>query len=354
MAVVVAPGFKLRGRHFFLTYPRCDLEKQDCLDQLQEEFDIKGFIVAQEKHADEGLHVHVYMETAKRVCVTVRGKFSLWGHSLDETKEYTGNYQVVRDSLRVQKYCKKDGDFITNLKLNRLAMAIDLGKAGDIKGAMSAVAEARPDMILMGGQRVRANLNMLAADEEEKDSVFSEFINIPPKMAAWVPANQSLWLFGKPGLGKTEYARSLYPGGLLVRHMDQLKAFKPKEHTAIIFDDMSFVERTREEVIHLVDLANKSGINVKFGCVTIPRGTPRIFCSNTMIWPIDATGAIRRRVYAVQVKEMLFVPLVGDASTVKKADDWDSIMGNDMMDVDEPEPQGRVGAPDWALGRIGQ
>ncbi len=319
MATKPKQTFELQGRSFFFTYPRCSLTPEEALEQLSKEFAINEYIVARELHQDGVPHLHVYFKTAKRTKVYSTLKMEL----KKEQTTFKGNYQLCKNSFLVQKYCKKDGDYITNMKFNLLAQALASAKAGDIDAAFDQVAEARPDMILSSGQRVKANLQMLADDNKEQDHTYSDFINIPALMAEWNREKQVLWLFGATGLGKTEYARSLFNNPLFVRHKDQLKGLTTKTD-GIIFDDFSITHWPRESVIHLTDLNNKSGIDVKHGVAVIPKGMPRIFCSNTWIWPEDESGAIQRRVYAIKITRKLFKEQKNDQVQAKQ-DDWDSI-----------------------------
>lgn len=142
-------------------------------------------------------------------------------------------------------------------------------------------------------------------------------------MEHWRKDREVLWLVGETGTGKTEYALSLFENPLLVSHMDQLKALKP-ENDAVVFDDVSFKHWPRDPVIHITDVANRRGINVKHSHVVLRAGLVRVFTSNTDIWPDDHTGAIKRRVHCVMVNNKLFDP--EDAPEPKPADDWDRMM----------------------------
>jgi len=145
------------------------------------------------------------------------------------------------------------------------------------------------------------------------------FVNVPASMENWRRDKESLWLVGETGLGKTEYALSLFKTPLLVSHMDQLKQLTP-EHDGIVFDDVSIKHWPREAGIHLTDVQNKRGINVKHSCVVLRKGLQRVFTSNVAIFPEDPTGAIKRRVHCVMLTQKLYE---GDKDPeTKPADDW--------------------------------
>ncbi len=106
---------------------------------------------------------------------------------------------------------------------------------------------------------------------------------------------RSLVLIGAAGIGKTEWAKSLFTNPLFVTHMDDLKHFDGTWHGGIIFDDMSFEHLPRQAQIHLVDIDNPRSIHVRYGCAHIPAHVKKVFTTNVEnIFTNDA--AINRRV----------------------------------------------------------
>lgn len=116
---------------------------------------------------------------------------------------------------------------------------------------------------------------------------------------------KSLILWGRSGIGKTEFAKALFPRSLMVSHMDQLKNFDSSKYEAIIFDDMDFKHIPREAQIHLFDFDNDRAIHIRYGVAEIPRGTIKIFTTNNFNGEIFvADEAIERRVRIIElVKE---------------------------------------------------
>lgn len=53
-----------------------------------------------------------------------------------------------------------------------------------------------------------------------------------------------------------------------------------REYKAVIFDDVNMDEKTAEEKIGVVDLANDSDHRILYGSVTIPAKMPRVIVSN--------------------------------------------------------------------------
>lgn len=283
------PKFKVVGRHFFLTYPQCPVPKEDLLAHLQSIVAVQDYAIGQEKHADGNLHLHAYIKLSKRTSFSKQDKFDYLTHH--------PNIQVVRNVAAVRQYVQKDGNYIASIKLDPWLAAIQHAKDGNIDIAMQ---ELPAKDIVMSGNKIRANLENLRVRDNNINK--SYLFKVVPGIDGWHRKLHTLWLHGPSGIGKTQYAKSLFNNPLIVRHMDQLKQLRDT-NDGIIFDDMSFAHWPREAVIHLVDLRDDSGLNVKHGHVVIPAGLPRVITSNVWIWPIDDTNAIRRRVHYVNVRE---------------------------------------------------
>lgn len=283
-------NFRKQASKLFLTYAQTDGEKEALLKFLETKLSIKGYIVCKEHHKEEGVHFHVYLELEKR-CNITNSRYLDWeGHH--------PKIETAKSSLKCVKYCKKDGDFITNLKFGTFMRARDLAKEGNWKEALQLIIEEQPKEIRFL-DKWEKNLKRVSqlykipynkTKFERKD--FKE-IEVP-----WTPkSTKCLVISGASGIGKTQFAKTLLKNPLLVRHKDKLKQFDSTIHDGIIFDDMSFAHWPREACIHLLDTEEDSDLDVKCSMVTIPAGTPRIFTTNadaaSIFNGIDA--AIRRR-----------------------------------------------------------
>lgn len=200
--------WRTQARQFFLTYPHCSMAVEDALSFYQDGLPVHEYIVAVEPHKDGTPHLHVYLNLSKKTRVTAEN-FDL--QDGDET--YHGNYQKCRNAFKVQKYCKKGGDFITNMEFNLLRQALNLAQSGDVAAAFDAVAEARPDMILTAGTRVQANLQMVAdreAKEPEQENL-RDWVDVPEGIARWNRQRHVLWLFDRPGWARRSTQSSCLP-----------------------------------------------------------------------------------------------------------------------------------------------
>lgn len=123
---------------------------------------------------------------------------------------------------------------------------------------------------------------------------------------------KSILLCGPTGYGKTQFALAHFENPLLVRQIDRLKTFDAAVHDGIVFDDMSFLHRPAEGIIHMLDVQEDSDVYARYGNAFIPANTPRIFTHNTenpfysMDIPQEQKDAIERRVDRIILHAPLF------------------------------------------------
>ena len=271
---VQAKTFRLQANKLFLTYAQTDGEKEGLLAFLQTKLAIKGYVVCKELHKEEGTHFHAYLELEKR-CNIVNPAYLDWeGHH--------PKIEKAKSAFKCQKYCKKDGDFITNLKFGTFQRARDLAKTGEWLEAVQLICEEQPKEIRFldkWEQNLKRVAQLYKIKKVKKRYGREDFkeIKVP-----WKPeGRECLVISGPSGIGKTQFAKTLLKNPLLVRHKDKLKQFDETIHDGIIFDDMNFSHWPREACIHLLDTEEDSDIDVKCSMITIPWGTPRIFTTNS-------------------------------------------------------------------------
>lgn len=111
--------FRIQAKHLFLTYPRCDAEKEIVWDLLMDKFRPERILVAGEKHADGGRHLHCYLGFQERKSFTGADFADL----IILDKYYHGNYEACRSVNSVLKYATKDGDWKANFDIKQAGTA---------------------------------------------------------------------------------------------------------------------------------------------------------------------------------------------------------------------------------------
>lgn len=94
--------FRMDAKSFFLTFPQCDVSKQDVLARLTGRFkSLKWACVASEKHANGDPHLHIVLQLKKRL--NIRDP-SYW----DFLCSKHGDYRACRNALSSLKYILKE------------------------------------------------------------------------------------------------------------------------------------------------------------------------------------------------------------------------------------------------------
>lgn len=194
-------------------------------------------------------------------------------------------------SQQNRTYCSKGGQFTERGEIS----VTEQGKRSDLKivgqmlldgASVSEIRQQFPHTYIQyqsGIKRMRAEMWV---------DVFE--VKYGPWKWDWSESIESLLVHGGSNIGKTEWAKSLLPKALIVRHMDELAKYDSEKYHGIIFDDMSFNHTPREAQIHLLDWDNNSAIHIRYGTAWIPKNTPKIFTANyTNIFTDDP--AINRR-----------------------------------------------------------
>jgi hypothetical protein len=99
-------AFRLQGVNLFLTYPQCNLPKEDLLAFLNSKFVLKSYVIAKELHEDGHPHLHAVIKLATRCNITNAGYLDTGG--------FHPNIQNVRSLVASERYCSKSGDFISD------------------------------------------------------------------------------------------------------------------------------------------------------------------------------------------------------------------------------------------------
>jgi len=101
--------FRLNSRRVFLTFPQCDLPPETALARIKESDKTKSTaaIVAQEKHKDGHMHLHVYIESPRPFNIRNPSYFDFIGGK-------RGNYQKVKYRDACIRYVCKENSYVAH------------------------------------------------------------------------------------------------------------------------------------------------------------------------------------------------------------------------------------------------
>lgn len=226
-------------------------------------------------------HVQGYIVFSTRV------RFSTVKNYFDQTVHLSIARGTPQQNLT---YCSKENDYVTLGDINSLdldggasggkqkAKNSDLAyseaiKALTVQSGLEIIKEKRPRDFCLHGEAIERNL------KRSKTVSFSPQFSLTDFTCSPLVLTKSTLLYGPSNTGKTSFACSHFHNPLVVSHIDKLKRFSP-DNDGIIFDDMSFKHWPTEAVIHLLDFDHERDLNVRYGTVTIPAKTIKIFTHN--------------------------------------------------------------------------
>jgi len=152
--------------------------------------------------------------------------------------------------------------------------------------ALEVLRQSAPRDMLIHGESIQRNLKVLKAPKFVHKFYFGD----PDENGVTTPGDflrgplirtpgKSIFIRGGSGLGKTYFALAHFRNPLLVSDIDDLKKFR-SDHDGIVFDDMSFLHRPPESVIHLVDQDFERSIRCRHANAVVPANTAKIFTHN--------------------------------------------------------------------------
>lgn len=211
-------------------------------------------------------------------------------------------------------YCSKDKDYDefgsrprpTKKECNEedITFAEALA-ANTVTEGIRIVKEKRPRDYCLHGDSIERNL------KRHKQPIFQHKFKADDFNIGLQPVNKSTLIYGESNTGKTHYACAHFSRPLVCSHIDDLRDLSP-DNDGIIFDDMSFKHWPPESIIHLLDTDFDRSINVRYGTITIPARTRKIFTHNTdnpfycSAIQEQQREAIERRYTSVHVHNRLF------------------------------------------------
>lgn len=221
--------FKLRGKNFFFTYPKCDERLETIRDNIIRIFSELGrvvgkYIIASERHEDGDLHRHCYFglddEVREPRCSS--SKFDIGGHH--------PNIQTCRSAEKVIRYVIKDDDYITNVPY-------EVARA---KGAMEKKSRRELGEELLAGKSisevVQANPALIFGfDRLYKDlQTWKLFTYVPPTLVG--PCG--IWIGGLSGSGKTTIASTKFGELYEKDNSFWFTGYEEDKHAGVKIDDI--------------------------------------------------------------------------------------------------------------------
>lgn len=298
-----------------------------------------NYIIVKELHEDGTPHIHVYLEFKRQMSIESRGKLHVKLINVDGKEVIQeGKYESVRSSRAVIEYVLKDDDkgYITNMSLP-IVDGVVYGSPEEhllavletegYEAATNILSSQYKTLFAKKAASVIRNLqaaNKVICKQISRKNIKTrdiEEFEMPEEVLDWktnLYDKKTLILFGPSGTGKTEFSKSVLKSmnlnTIFIRDTNAVKELDAGiKNPALLFDDVSLSNKTREQIIHILDLENTSQLRILYAITDIPSGTPRVFTTNKLedvIGSIDLNEVpkeIARRVHLVNIDKSLII-----------------------------------------------
>lgn len=273
---------------------------------------LKGILGQQEetKGEEKRDHWQCYVEFKKKVYATAVRKVFPSGQWRSEPAKagYKENKEYCSKSASKKGPYFELGVFAVRGKANKLVEIEARVKEGVTERELWR--EFFPTMVIHH-RGISRGIIMLQQTDDVAEFKKEQFPWTEEHKLDWTKT-QIFW--GESGIGKTQWALSLFKKPLLVSHIDQLSGFD-KSYDGIIFDDMNFTGNAHGKgewpigsQIHLVDQDNNRNIHIRYEIANIPAHTKKVLTTNTKDgWVVALDdAAVRRRVAVTELKRFVF------------------------------------------------
>lgn len=333
--------FRLCSKSLFLTYPKLDISVKEAKEQLEKvliNYKISEYAIAKELHKDGTPHIHAWIKLTKKIDTTNNRLLDLTKENETHHGEYENakkdksSMEYVLKSINEQEtfeYVVSDGIKARlteegTIKCVESAM-IDLAEKGLINEALELYKKERPRDYLNKHRLIRNNLTDMAI---VKSGLIKPKFNlkdyyIEPKLKKIIDnydKTKTLILIGEAGTGKTQFLQTFIKEALglnplVINNLDSLRFFKDELHNAILLDDCgNWDNKSREDIIKLIDSEGPTTHNIKHGSILIQKPTPRFLVLNPPIpYALNKTDkAIQRRIVLHNLNKSLIPTLINN------------------------------------------
>ena len=333
--------FRLCSKSLFLTYPKIDISVIEVKEQLEKiliRYKISEYAIAKELHKDGTPHIHAWIKVIKKIDSTNNRLLDL----TKDNKTHHGEYENAKKDKSSMEYVLKGlnepstFEYVVSdgikarltaegtLKGVESAM-IDLAEKGLIHEALELYKKERPRDYLNKHTIIRKNLTDMAM---VKSGLIKPKFNlkdyyIEPNLQNIIEnydRTKTLILMGEAGTGKTQFLQtfikeSLGLNPLVINNLDSLRFFKDELHNAILLDDCgNWDDKSREDIIKLIDSEGPTTHNIKHGSIIIQKPTPRFLVLNPPLPLALSKGdkAIQRRIVLHKLNKSLIPTVVNN------------------------------------------
>lgn len=193
--------FKIRGKNFFLTYPKCDVKLELIREGLIRVFgglgrSVTKYVICHELHQDGDAHRHCFISLSDELHFKGEASFVDIGG-------FHPNIQVSRSIQGVIRYCAKKDDYITNIphEVARAVSKLDPPKSKKAIGEEILAGKSLQKIVEENPQYLIGFTRLL------QDTITWRLLTHKPKN---LDGPCGIWIGGTSGAGKSTIASTKF------------------------------------------------------------------------------------------------------------------------------------------------
>lgn len=196
------PRFRMAGKSFFLTYPKCRLTKDEAHEALLLLGPFDYFLCSREYHEDGDPHLHCLIIYPKKKDISNERYFDISG--------YHGDYRTAKSNEKVRDYI---------LKADLSPLEIGIFDSNSQSAVQRRAIENKLILGLSMPQLVDQGIIHIShynQIRQAKESYKIDSIQVPQYMP-----KSCFWIVGDTGIGKSRYVRETYGDKVYAKQMNK-------------------------------------------------------------------------------------------------------------------------------------
>lgn len=223
--VVLKKNFRLQGKNFFLTYPKCTLTRDEVLALLLAKVpDAEYVLIASELHQDLTPHIHVFIKLKTKLRISSSTYF--------DVNTFHGNYQTARDPDDVIAYLNKSDKSPLSHGVYKSYNSV----RGDTQSEQARIKRSEQNALILTTPLdtlvLNGDISIYSVDALCKS--ISRYRMETQTVPKYMPKS-CIWIYGTPGIGKSRYVREKFPNVFLKAQNKWWDGYK--QQTVVLLDD---------------------------------------------------------------------------------------------------------------------
>ncbi|ALE29596.1 replication associated protein [Lake Sarah-associated circular virus-6] len=225
---VMSPKKKFRAtaKNFALTFPQCDMNKEDAFQKIMDEHKPAYLCVAEEEHKDGSPHLHALISFSSKKNIKDPKHFDL----SDNESTFHCNIQSCKSVADWKRYIKKDGKY----KETEESFVLDDHRLGQRQKLYNDFCWSKT--YIERNERRDIDWPVTIRDSEGHEHTMERPL---PDEQGLLTKKRNWWIVSPPNAGKTYWVNKQFKGQKIFMRENKEYAWEDYDHEDIIIVDDS-------------------------------------------------------------------------------------------------------------------